>query len=143
MTRCVLALNSRLNSRFLGWCSVKSYGTVLGTHIRPLPVKRTGIVRNKKGSDERIERNYLRVVINLDGFGMPRLSAADLLIGWVVEFTTGIARNHLPNPAQGLELASVHQKQPPANVATASPGCRVGSVAGGYRQKPLLIWMSF
>ena len=103
--RCVFVLNGLVDGGFLLRGAVKSDGTVLRPYVRPLPVERTAVVTNEKGVDKRIERDYGWVIVNLKRFGVAGLAAAYLLVSWVFEVTTGIARYDFAHPAQGFKLS--------------------------------------
>src|SRR5207245_7979831 len=64
-----------------------------------------------------------RVVCQLDGFGMPGRAGRHLLVRGVRFGATGISAVTETTPSSLSNGASMHQKQPPANVAVASCGC--------------------
>ena len=82
---------------------IKNLAAVLRSHIVPLSVQRSGIMRGKKDLQKFRVRNVGRIKSNLDGFGMARPTRTDFPIGRIFDVSTRVAGNYCCYTVESLK----------------------------------------
>src|ERR1019366_7186418 len=97
----------------------KNRAGILGTDVRPLPVRRGRIVARPENLQQIFVANFLRIEFDFNRFRVSRAAGANVFIAWVFSFSARVAGNSRGHSRRVLELASTPQKHSSANVAFA------------------------
>jgi len=117
--------DERFSDGSLSVVVIEDGGTVLCAHILTLLIQCRRVVDGEENLQDFPIGNLARIEGQLNCLGMAGVIGTDLLIGRFDGGAACVAGNYISTPSTSLKIASVHQKQPPARVATSAPALSV------------------
>jgi hypothetical protein len=100
---------------------IENGGSIGSAAIGKLSTRVSGINLLPVDFQQFLISGLVRVKGYLYGFNMTRVAITDLFITGFFSCSSGIACNNLNDPGKFTNGGTIHQKQPPANVANCSP----------------------